>query len=263
MESTRSLPRRSTRMLLGVLGCILLLGSGCISHPDMAYMQDPVYMEPYLNYRTESYLVREYDNLIIRINSFDSELSDMMNQDDAGVRLTDSRGLLYFSSYTVAEDGSVNLPLLGKVVVKDKTTAEIASMLTLMMKDYENFPTVSVRLADFKVTVLGEVKAPGVKFYYSSKLTVFQALGMAGDLTPYGNRRQVKLIRETDQGTVIIPLDLTRTDLIESDYYFLRPDDVIYIEPVKARSFQLNKSNVELVTGILTTVLLFYTAFQP
>lgn len=228
----------------------------------MAYMQDPVYMEPYLNYRTESYLVREFDNLIIRINSFDQELSEMVNQKDADVRLTDPRGLLYFSSYTVAEDGSVTLPMIGQVIVKDKTTSEIADLITEKLKEYENFPTVSVRLADFKVTVLGEVKQPGVKYYYSTKLTVFQALGMAGDLTPYGNRKQVKLIRETDAGTVIIPLDLTRTNLIESDFYFLRPDDVIYIEPVKARSFQLNKSNVELVTGILTTVLLFYTAFQ-
>lgn len=162
----------------------------------------------------------------------------------------------------MAEDGTVLLPLLGSIVVKGKTLSEIAENLVELMKAYDVFSTVSVKLADFKVTILGEVKSPGVKYYYSSKLTVFQALGMAGDLTPYGNRREVKLIRETDMGTVIIPLDLTRTDLIESDYYFLRPEDVIYIEPVKARSFQLNKSNVELVTGVFTTVLLFYTAFQ-
>ena len=244
-------------LLLAAIGL-----SGCISHPDMAYMQDPTFLEPYLNYRTEKYLVREYDNLIIRINSMDPEVSAVMNQAQADVRLTDPRGLLYFSSYTVAEDGTVLLPLLGSIVVKGKTLSEIAENLVELMKAYDVFSTVSVKLADFKVTILGEVKSPGVKYYYSSKLTVFQALGMAGDLTPYGNRREVKLIRETDMGTVIIPLDLTRTDLIESDYYFLRPEDVIYIEPVKARSFQLNKSNVELVTGVFTTVLLFYTAFQ-
>ena len=229
----------------------------------MAYMQDVELMVPYENYRTPEYRVQVYDNLIIKMNSFDGELTDLINQDQTNVNITDPKGSLYFNSYSVDPLGNVTLPLLGDVLVKGKTTAEIADVIELLLKDYVKYPTVNVKLSNDQVTVLGEVKDPGVKYYYDNKLTVFQALGMAKDLTPYGNRKQVKLVRESEGGTTVIMLDLTRPDLMVSDYYFLQPNDLIYVEPIKARTFQLNKGNIELITGLLTFGMLLYNFATP
>lgn len=237
--------------------CISL--SGCIRYGDMAYMQDANYLEPYENYRIEDYKIKPFDNLVVKMNSFDGELTDLINQDQTTIMLNDAKSALYFNSYTVDDNGSIVLPLLGEVTVWHKSIAEIKAMLELMLKDYVKYPTVNVKLSNYQVTVLGEVKDPGIKNYYDSKLTIFQALGLAKDLTPYGNRRQLKLIRETENGTVVVPIDLTNPNLMESDFYFLKPNDLIYVEPVKARAFQLNKANIELITGVFTFAILLYS----
>ncbi|NQX91695.1 MAG: polysaccharide biosynthesis/export family protein [Flavobacteriales bacterium] len=238
---------------------LLFMATGCIRYGDMAYMQDAKYLEPYENYRIEEYEVKPFDNLVVKMNSFDGELTDLINQDQTTIVLNDAQSALYFNSYTVDENGRIKLPLLGDVTVWHKTIEEIKAMLELMLKEYVKYPTVNVKLSNYQVTVLGEVQSPGIKNYYDSKLTIFQALGLAKDLTPYGNRKKVKLIRETEQGTVVVPLDLTNPNLMESDYYFLKPNDLIYVEPVKARAFQLNKTNVELITGLLTFGILMYS----
>lgn len=240
------------------LGCMLML-TGCIRYGDMAYMQDTKYLDPYENYRIEDYKIKPYDNLVVKMNSFDGELTDIINQDQTIINLNDAKSALYFNSYTVDDQGRIKLPLLGAVTVWHKTIPEVKSMLELMLKEYVKYPTVNVKLSNYQVTVLGEVKDPGIKNYYDSKLTIFQALGLAKDLTPYGNRKKLKLVRETEQGTVVVPLDLTNPNLMESDYYFLKPNDLIYVEPVKARTFQLNKANIELITGILTFGVLLYS----
>ncbi len=249
------------KFLIIVLPVLLL--SSCVRHRDMAYLQDAQTLIAYENYRVEEYRIKPYDNLIIKMNSFDGELTDLINQDQTSINITDPKGSLYFNSYTVDNFGFVTLPLLGDVQVKEKTTKEIADIIELLLADYVKYPTVSVKLSNYQVTVLGEVKDPGVKYYYDSKLTVFQAIGMAKDLTVYGNRKSIKLIRESESGTSVVMLDLTRADLMESDYYFLKPNDLIYVEPTKARTFNLNKSNIELITGLLTFGLLVYNFATP
>ncbi len=215
-------------------------------------MQDSRYLDPYLSYRTNEYKIQSSDNLIVKMTSFDSELSGVINQSSNSISLTDPKGFLYFNSYTVSEVGDISLPLLGDINVGNKTIYEIKELIELELQEYVKFPSVNVKLSNYQVTILGEVKSPGLKYYYDSKLTVFQALGLAQDLTPFADRRKVKLIRETPNGTMVMPLDLTKTNIMESDYYFLKPNDVIYVEPSKARSFSLNKSNVELIASILT-----------
>ncbi len=231
---------------------IIVVLSGCIRHKDLAYLQGAKYQDPYLSYRTSEYKIQPSDNLIVKMTSFDDELSGVINQSSTGIALTDPKGFLYFNSYTVSGIGEINLPLLGDFFVKDLTIHEIKDKIEEELKEYVKFPSVNVKLSNYQVTILGEVKSPGLKYYYDSKLTIFQAIGLAQDLTPFADRRKVKLIRETPNGTIVTPLDLTKPNIMESDYYFLRPNDVIYIEPSKARSFSLNKSNVELIASILT-----------
>ncbi len=233
---------------------IVLLSSlsSCIQHKDLAYLQDSKYAEPYQSYRTADYRLQPSDNLLVRMTSFDDELSGVINQSGNSIALTDPKGFLYVNSYTVSELGEINLPLIGDIRVQNLTVLEVKEKIEKALEEYVKFPSVNVKLSNYQVTVLGEVSSPGLKYYYDSKLTVFQALGLAQDLTPFADRKKIKLIRETTDGTIVIPLDLTKSNIMESDYYFLKPNDVIYVEPSKARSFSLNKSNVELITSILT-----------
>ncbi len=118
-------------------------------------------------------------------------------------------------------------------MVKGLTVEEVQQFIQSNANKYFNNAIVIVKLVSFKVTVLGEVKNPGYYFVYNNQATALEALGMAGDLTTFGNRRNIKLLRQHISGTEVILLDLTNPELLKSDYFYLKPGDVLYVEPLK------------------------------
>jgi polysaccharide export outer membrane protein len=130
-------------------------------------------------------------------------------------------------------------------------------LIQLNVDKYLKQATAIIKLTSFKVTVLGEVKNPGYYYVYNNQATVLEALGLAGDLTPVGNRQHIKLIRQLESGSQVVLLDLTDPNLLKSDHYYLTPGDVLYVEPFKARS---KRTNLELLTvvfsGLTTAVLI-------
>jgi polysaccharide export outer membrane protein len=162
----------------------------------------------------------------------------------------------YMDGYTIDPDGKITLPVIGDVVVKDMTTEEAQASIQKAADKFLTKAIVIVKLTSFKVTVLGEVKNPGYYYVFNSQATLLEGLGMAGDLTAFGNRENVKLIRQTPGGSEVVMLDLTDADLLKSPYFFMMPGDVLYVAPLRARS---NRSNLELATfvfGALTTTIL-------
>jgi polysaccharide export outer membrane protein len=162
----------------------------------------------------------------------------------------------YMDGYTINPDGKITLPVLGEVAVKDMTTEEAQLEIQKAADKYLTKAIVIVKLTSFKVTVLGEVKNPGYYYVFNSQATILEGLGMAGDLTAYGNRQNVKLIRQTPGGSEVVMLDLTDADLLKSQYFFMMPGDVLYVAPLRARS---NRSNLEVATflfGAATTTIL-------
>lgn len=163
---------------------------------------------------------------------------------------------LFITGYTVDEKGNIQFPLLGDIMVRGKTIAEITSLLTEKIDKYVNNASVKVKLVSFKVTVLGEVKTPGVHFIYNDRANILEVLGFAGDLTDLGNRHRVKLIRTLENKQIqVINLDLTDRALIESKHFYLVPNDVIYVEPMKAKNFRLNLPTINLIVSSITTLL--------
>lgn len=162
----------------------------------------------------------------------------------------------YMDGYTINPDGKITLPVIGEVSVKDMTTEEAQNVIQKAADKYLTKAIVIVKLTSFKVTVLGEVKNPGYYYVFNSQATLLEGLGMAGDLTPVGNRQNVKLIRQTPGGSEVVMLDLTDADLLKSQYFFMMPGDVLYVAPLRARS---NRSNLEVATflfGAATTTIL-------
>ncbi|UZR92831.1 polysaccharide biosynthesis/export family protein [Chondrinema litorale] len=238
----------------------LILLSACISQDRLIYLNGDI-DQTFENYPTPEYRIRPLDILHIDLNNFSGSTTDYLR---GGVENSMSQqGLsqgnpayFYFKGFVVNDSGSINLPLVGTLNVAGLTTYEIETLVNKKLKeDYLQYPSVNVKLANFRVSVLGEVQQPGVQYVYDKQYTLLQAISQARDLTEYGNREKVKLVRKNEVNTEIFIIDLTNPELISSDKFFLQPNDVIYIEPVKAKAFSVNSRVASLGLSIISIVL--------
>lgn len=162
-------------------------------------------------------------------------------------------------TYIVDENGDIDFPVLGKINTKGITLDEFKTVLNQKLTRYIKDPSLSVKLNNFKVSLMGEVARPGEYVMSDGKATLMSALGMAGDLTIYGNRNDVLLVRTVDGKMEKARIDLTRSDFIDSPYYQLKQGDVIYVSPNKTRQtaskFGPQTAIYISVASILVTIL--------
>ena len=137
--------------------------------------------------------------------------------------------------YLVGEDGSINLPILGSVDTSNKTTNSLAFEIQSALSPYIKNPSVNIRLLNFRVSILGEVANPGTFTVLEERISIPQALGLAGDLTINGDRNNVLLIRNQNGNKVNQMIDLTKSEFLKSKFYFLKQNDIIYVRPNNAR----------------------------
>jgi polysaccharide export outer membrane protein len=172
--------------------------------------------------------IQPNDILSIIISSSSTELSAMynLNQDQ-------NQNSSFFPGYLVNLEGKITLPILGKITVKDLTMAQLEELLVKILIEGKHLsePIVTARLMNAKFTVLGEVSKPGTYTYSEQNISVLQALGYAGDLTINGKRENVLLIREENNAKTYITIDMTSKQWFGSPYYYIKPNDVIYVNP--------------------------------
>lgn len=167
--------------------------------------------------------------------------------------------------YEVDNLGEIDLPLVGKIEVKDLTIPEIKNKVRQLAGKFYKNPVINVRLVNFKVTVLGEVASPGVYIMSQEKATLLDALAMAGDMTIFGKRKTVLLTREIDGREKIVRFNLNSTKVLESPYFYLKQGDVVYIEPSKAKAFVNNSPAFQyfsLITSTVTLLSVLYFRFK-
>jgi len=139
-------------------------------------------------------------------------------------------------TYVVDKNGQIDFPVIGQITLEGLTKMQAIALLKKSISDYINDPIVNLRIMSFKVTIFGEVRAPGVHYASYEKMSILDALGSAGDLTMYADRKNILLIRENGNGTIDhIRFDLTSTDLFTSPYYYLQQNDIIIVEPNRTR----------------------------
>jgi len=162
--------------------------------------------------------------------------------------------------YKVADDGSINLPLIGKVIISNLTVNQAADKITAELSKSIIKPIVNVRLLNYKVSVLGEVNNPGTFNIYDPKINIIQALGLAGDITIYGKKNNIKLIREINGNYITTKVDITKTNFINSDFYYLKNNDAIYVEPsfakIKNSGYIGQISNVATVFSLIMSIII-------
>jgi polysaccharide export outer membrane protein len=199
--------------------------------------------------------IQSFDLLFISIISSDPKEDNFLAREKQNFTSI-SEATLAVLSYTVNDSGAVFLPGLGSFVVKGLTLEGAAGTIRTAAAQKLSDPMVSVRFVNTTITILGEVARPGTYPYTNDRLTIFRALGLAGDINEYGNRKKVVLIREKDRKIHKYNLDLTKDDLFNSDFYYLRPNDVVYIQPLKIRRFGMKEYPFALVVSTISSVLL-------
>lgn len=162
----------------------------------------------------------------------------------------------YEKGIIVDVDGNVELPLINKVHLADLSITEARDLLVAKFEQFMDAPIVVVKKLSFKVTILGEVNKPGLFYVSNEKITLLEALGMAGDLNIYGDRQEIKVIRQTPEGYKELKVDLTTKAALNTEVAYLYPDDVIYVKPIKRRNTLTISPTVAVVTSILATLTL-------
>ena len=251
---------------------VAVMVTSCSSPKNVAYIQN----SDYFNSDRSAFLydarIMPKDILTITVNTVNPEASEpfnlivstALNTATANRSIGSTRAL---QSYLVSNEGTIEFPILGTLQVGGLTKSECEKMIHDKIQPFLNAkenPVVTVRMANYKISVLGEVGKPGMFNVGNEKINIFEALAQAGDLTIYGVRDRVKLIREDANGKKeVYTLNLNDANIISSPYYYLQQNDIIYVEPnkVKARNSSISTSTTIWisVTGTLVslTSLLF------
>jgi polysaccharide export outer membrane protein len=228
---------------------VATLFTGCGSSKKINYFQDEGEERVPLKETISNYqpTIQYGDMLNINVSSIEPELAVPFNT----FEIQENR-MVRQIPYIVNVDGEINFPVLGKIKVAELTTNEITSVLFEKLSKYLNNPAISVQLINFKISVLGEVRSPGSYSIQNERINILEAIALAGDLTIYGKRKTITLIREQNGIREFIPIDLTKKELFGSSHYYLAQNDIIYVEANKTR---VNSSKVGPNTTIAVSAL--------
>ena len=248
------------KLALGAIAGLLFLSS-CAPVKDIAYFQNKVINEPEKIDKHAGIVIQPKDMLSIVVSCRNPELASMFNlsmvQHLAGTEVSMGNGQQRLLGYVVDNDGQIDYPVLGLLKVAGLTRWELSEMIKkkLIKEGYLTDAVVTVEFMNFKVSVLGEVNSPGTYTIEGDKVTILQALSLARDLTIYGQRENVSVIRERDGERTFYQINLCDVDLFKSPAYYLQQNDVIYVEPSleKARQSTIDDKKLRMTTIALTS----------
>jgi polysaccharide biosynthesis/export protein len=242
-----------------VFGIFFLLSS-CGINRELAYFKGQQDTTLTLAQRSFEPIIQTGDILFVGVSSSDPLSSTQFNSVNA-VPANNAAGANFMAQSVtpgllVDKQGNIQLPKIGKVAVKGLTKSELTQALQIALIPYLKDPIVSIRFMNYRVTVLGEVNRPSTFTVSNENINVLEALGMAGDLTAFGNRNNVLVIHENEGKKEFHRVNLNKMDLFQSQHFYLQSNDVVYVEPNKAKSFLGSETSVYLPAIISSATLL-------
>ncbi|MGQ1784691.1 MULTISPECIES: polysaccharide biosynthesis/export family protein [unclassified Saccharicrinis] len=237
---------------------LVVVTFGCVPQQDIIYLQDPDLdhtEKSFANKKSEN-TIKVFDQIYIQVSSFDDGNINFMNNDPNRYGGGRSELDLAMVSYTVDKDGAVKLPIVGQTKVEGLTVDQASEKIRKELEDYLNTPSVKITFVNKSITVLGSVNKPGRYFYAAEYLSIFQALGLAGDISEYGNRREVVIVRDANNKVVRKRVNLTDISLLGEADLYVQADDVIYVEPLKRRHWGFDAFPWAVVLSSITTIIL-------
>jgi len=256
-------------IILSSLSLFLILSS-CITHKKLTYLQysggldsPNVNVEDVRNSVTPSaYKILPYDNLYIRVITPDpqwSEIFNVMPTGQGGSLTQESATLL---GYPVDANGDIEIPFVGKLEVAGKSLSETKNMLDSTFRNYVKDAAITVRLVNNYVSIIGEVRMPGRYPLSKDRLNIFEALSMSGDLSEFSDRQKVQIIRSSPYGPIVKEFSLTDRSIMTSEFFYIMPNDIIYAQPMKGRTFQMNSSVYSMILSSITTIFVVFGFFR-
>lgn len=242
-----------------------LLLTSCIPTKDLVYLQgeasaqnqgvNPVSQKPYR--------VQVNDILSITVKTADPELLQLFTPSNTAGNVQQSEQGLYFNGFSVDDHGNIRMPIINEVNVLGYTVDEVRKEIQKrLLEEYfteEAILFVNVKMAGFRYTTNGEVGAPGTKTLFQDKVNIMEAIANSGDITLTGDRKSVVLIRQMPQGTEMHTLDLTDRNVMQSPYYYLQPNDYIYVKPLPQKSLGTGTTAMQSLTAVITVLSLLGT----
>lgn len=249
--------------LLGAL--VVLLFSSCVSHGELLNFTEGTdfdQLSKEIN-NVPTLRIQHDDLLSIKITALDLEAALPFNLDPPTMNqnLNAGVGLRPLIGYLVDSEGFIDMPILGKVYVAGLTFKELKQVLLDELDTYLKAPVIVIRFLNFRITVLGEVASPSTFFMANERVTVLDALGQAGDISPYGNRTNILVIREQDGERTFGYLNLQDRAIFQSPYFYLQQNDVVYVEPLEEKTSTVRDQTqrilpwLSVITSLTTLVI--------
>jgi polysaccharide export outer membrane protein len=251
-------------LLTGVLLCVL--STSCIPLKDTIYLQEKntaIDTTQVMVEQQKPYRVQINDILNIRLKVLDQENATIFNPvGEADLNATGSERA-YFDGFTVDLHGSIRIPDLGSLDVLGFTCEEIEALIKERLLEDQFKSTanifITVKLSGLRFTTSGEVGAPGTQVVYQERVNVFEAIANSGEIPITGDKKDVQIIRQYPQGQQIHHLDLTDIAVMKSPYYYIKPNDIIYVKPLKQKSWGTGITGVQTFTTVISILTILST----
>jgi len=248
---------------------ITLLFSSCATQRDLEYLRvkdkNDEAFKTFDDVQIPDYKLKANDELYIQIKSLDDPSTNVFQQggnQQSNYVSSISPYSASLMSYTIDKSGYIQMPVIGNIFVEDRTVPEVMHLLQDSLNHILSKPTVTVKLVNRYVSVFGEVRNPGHFPYAQERLTMYDALSLAGDINVYGDRNEVILARNENGKNLRVSIDLTSSEIMASEYYYIRPNDMVYVKPMKKRFWGFSEFPWNILLSSITTGLLMYNVVK-
>lgn len=239
-----------------IIVCTIIMMTSCTTSKEVVYFQDEKISKSDQTSLSSDLIYKPNDLLTINVSGLDPDAVRPFNLPVVAYSnsVLSAQGNLKMQTYLIDINGNIEFPVLGTIKLEGLTRTAATALLKEKLTEYLKDPIVNIRLANFTVTVLGEVNNPGTYTIQDERISLIEALGLAGDLTIYGKRDNIFLIREDNGVKRFTKFDLTSIKVVNSQNYYLTQNDVIYVEPNKSkiRSATYNQNNGVLISAVST-----------
>jgi polysaccharide export outer membrane protein len=231
---------------------ISLFVVSCVPTRQLKYFNDINNVEePVINPRTQK-MIMPFDKLFIKVLSIDPQTSQIFNSSEEMRYGSGNNGVI---GYLVDESGNINFPFVGNIKVVSLTTSQAAEKIQVALTDYVTNTSIIVKYIDNQITVIGEVQRQGIYSFTQDKLNIYEAIGLGGGITRYGDRKNIILVRNQGDKIMHFRLNLSNSMIADNAAYYILPNDVIVVEPLKAVSSSYSNITFTTVLTSITTLI--------
>lgn len=251
--------RLNVKVFLPLLITILFIG--CVPQEKLKYVQDETteYIKSSYTHTRPIKRIQPFDNLYIKVLSIEAETARIFSNET----VMNGPGFdINLISYTVNEKGLIDFPFVGEIDVNNLTLKEAKEKVEKELSQYLSNTSITIKFVNSNITVLGEVKMQGEFPYFKDQINIFQAIGFAGGMTDYGDKSNITLIREDESTIKYHSIDLTDKSVIESDYFYLHPNDIVIVEPIKTKFRNLRTFTYSALLATATTLVTILYFFK-